>query len=67
MLIGAMVIYAIGVCWLKVVTDMSFAKAFSVGALPFLLGDVIKIVAAASIARALRPMIAERLMVPRTT
>ena len=67
MLIGTMVIYAIGVCWLKVVTDMSFAKAFSVGALPFLLGDVIKIVAAASIARALRPMIAERLMVPRTT
>jgi len=66
MLIGTVVIYAVGVSWLKVVTGMTVAQAFAVGALPFLPGDVIKIAAAASLARALRPMIAERLMVPRT-
>lgn len=66
MLIGTIVIYAVGVSWLKVVTDMTFAKSFAVGALPFLLGDAIKIVAAVSIAKALRPMIAERLMILRT-
>ena len=67
LLIGTAVIYALGVSWLKVATDMSIAKSFAVGALPFLLGDVIKIAAAVSIAKVLRPTIAERLLIARTT
>ena len=67
MLIGTFVIYAVGVSWLKVATDMTLAKAMAVGMLPFLAGDAVKIVAAVAIAKALRPMISERLMSPRTT
>lgn len=39
---GSLIIYALGVSWLSVVTGMSFAQAFIAGAVPFLLGDVIK-------------------------
>jgi len=67
LLIGTAVIYTLGVSWLKIATDMTLAKSFAVGALPFLLGDVIKIAAAVSIAKVLRPTIAERLLVARTT
>lgn len=67
MIIGTIIIYAVGVSWLKVVTGMSFTKSISVGMLPFLLGDALKIAAAVPIAKALRPMLAERLMMLRTT
>lgn len=61
-LVGAhVIIYALGVTWLKVATGMTFAKAMTVGMVPFLLGDVIKIVAAVLIARALAPMIPKKL------
>ena len=53
---GTLIIYAFGVAWLKVVTGMSFSKAVTVGMLPFLIGDALKIAAAIPIARALRPM-----------
>jgi biotin transport system substrate-specific component len=56
MVAGTLIIYAFGVSWLKVVTGMSFSKAVTVGMLPFLIGDVLKIAAAIPIARALRPM-----------
>lgn len=67
MVLGTIVIYAVGVSWLKVVTGMAWSKSIAVGMLPFLLGDVLKIAAAVPIAKALRPMISERLMIPRTT
>ena len=67
MVLGTVVIYAVGVSWLKVVTGMTFSKAIAVGMLPFLLGDALKIVAAVPIAKALRPVITERLMIPSTT
>lgn len=57
MLIGTIVLYACGVTWLKTLTGMPWPKAFAVGMLPFLVGDALKIVAAAAIARALRPII----------
>lgn len=57
MLAGSLVIYAAGVPWLKVVTAMTFEKAIAVGMMPFLIGDGLKIMAAAFIARALRPVI----------
>jgi biotin transport system substrate-specific component len=56
MLAGTLIIYAFGVTWLKVVTGMGFAKAVTVGMLPFLIGDAFKIAAAIPIARALRPI-----------
>ena len=56
MVAGTLVIYAFGVSWLKLVTGMSFSKALTVGMLPFLIGDALKIAAAIPIARALRPM-----------
>ena len=56
MVAGTLIIYAFGVSWLKVVTGISFPKALTVGMLPFLIGDALKIAAAIPIARALRPM-----------
>ena len=40
---------------------MTYAKAMTVGMLPFLPGDAAKIVAAAMIARAMRPVLREKL------
>jgi biotin transport system substrate-specific component len=57
MVTGTLIIYAFGVTWLKVVTGMSFSKAITVGMLPFLIGDALKIAAAVPIAKALRPML----------
>lgn len=65
MLIGSAVIYACGVPWLKMVTKMPWEKAITVGALPFLLGDLIKILAAVAIARIIRPIIIAQ--IPQST
>lgn len=56
MVAGTLTIYLFGVAWLKVVTGMELSKAVSVGMLPFLIGDTVKIAAAIPIARALRPV-----------
>jgi biotin transport system substrate-specific component len=56
MLLGTAVLYACGVPWLKMVTAMPLAKALAVGMYPFLLGDGIKIAAAALIAKSARPV-----------
>ena len=56
MLLGAAVLYACGVPWLAMVTGMPFVKALAVGMYPFLLGDGIKIAAAALIAQSVRPI-----------
>jgi biotin transport system substrate-specific component len=57
MICGTVVLYACGVTWLKIVTGMTAAKALMAGLIPFLIGDALKIVAAAAIARALRPVV----------
>jgi biotin transport system substrate-specific component len=57
MICGTLLLYAFGVSWLKIVTGMSPAKALALGMFPFLIGDALKIAAAAGIARALRPVI----------
>jgi len=54
--LGSLVIYALGVPWLKWVTDWPWEKALMLGMLPFIPGDVVKAVAAVMLARALRPM-----------
>ncbi len=57
MIIGSLIVYAAGVPWLKFATGMSFQKALSLGMYPFIIGDAIKIIAAAFIARAIRPIV----------
>jgi biotin transport system substrate-specific component len=45
--LGTLVIYAIGVPWLAVVVGLSAGEAIGTGLVPFLLGDILKLLAAA--------------------
>jgi len=54
MVIGMLIIYALGSLQLSLVAKMSFKKALAVGALPFIPGDVIKILLAAIISSRLK-------------
>ena len=56
-IIGSLVLYAVGVPWLKMVTQMSWTKALMVGVLPFLIGDAIKASVVLILARAIRPIL----------
>ena len=58
MIMGVLVVYAGGVCWLKAISGISWGKAVSAGLLPFVPGDILKIAAAAPLARTLRPVMA---------
>ena len=49
MVIGNIVIYAIGVTYLKFAIDVTWAMALSLGMVPFLLGDALKIALAAGL------------------
>ena len=49
MVVGNLVIYAIGVTWLKFAIGVDWATAIALGLTPFLLGDAIKIAAAAGL------------------
>ena len=53
---GLLMVFLLGVPWLKAVTGMAWEKAFLVGMAPFLPGDVLKATAAVLLARAIRPM-----------
>lgn len=44
-LVGTVIIYAFGVTWLSIVLG-SFSKALELGLLPFVIGDIIKLLAA---------------------
>ena len=57
MILASLVIYALGTSWLKVSTGMSWPKTLAVGMYPFLLGDALKITAAAFVVKTIRPMI----------
>jgi biotin transport system substrate-specific component len=49
MALGNLVIYVFGIAGLMVLADMSFVKALTLGVLPFLIGDAIKILLAAGL------------------
>jgi len=55
--LGSLAIYAVGVPWLKGVTQMSWSRSFWVGMAPFLLGDALKAFAALMLARSIRPVL----------
>ncbi|SHJ35012.1 biotin transporter BioY [Propionispora hippei] len=43
---GIGLVYILGVCWLSTITGMPLAKAITVGALPYIPGDLFKVVIA---------------------
>jgi biotin transport system substrate-specific component len=49
MVVGNVVIYALGVTWLKYAVDVTWAQAVALGLTPFVIGDAIKIAAAAGL------------------
>lgn len=49
MVLGNLVIYAVGVTWLKFAIDATWATALQLGVAPFLIGDVVKIALAAGL------------------
>ena len=55
--LGSLTIYLFGVPWLKMVTKMSWQKAWIAGALPFLIGDAIKACVVVILGRSVRPML----------
>lgn len=58
---GSLLIYGLGVPWLKMVTQMSWSKALLVGMVPFLIGDAVKASVALILARAVRPILKRQL------
>ena len=61
-IIGSLALYALGVPWLKTVTQMSWTKALMVGVLPFLIGDAIKACVVVILARSVRPILKRQLI-----
>ncbi|MCK5310458.1 MAG: biotin transporter BioY [Desulfobacteraceae bacterium] len=57
MIAGSIIVYAAGVPWLKVVTGMVWSKSLALGMYPFIIGDILKIAAAAFITKTIRPYI----------
>jgi len=57
MVVGSLIIYAIGVPWLQMILGLSLGKALAVGMYPFVPGDIIKIVAAYVIVKSVRPLL----------
>jgi biotin transport system substrate-specific component len=57
MVVGMIVIYACGITQLSLIARLSVGKAISVGALPFLIGDILKIIAAALLSLKLKNII----------
>ncbi len=53
--VGTLVIYLFGVTQLSLVAKLSFKKAIAVGVLPFLIGDAVKILAAAFVVIKVKP------------
>ncbi len=56
-IVAAIVIYAIGVPWLKFRTGMDWEKAVFAGMVPFLPGDAVKVAAAVAIAAFAKPVV----------
>jgi len=56
-IIGSLFIYALGVPWLKAMTQMTWIKAWMAGMTPFLPGDALKAAAAILLSRSLSPLL----------
>ena len=49
MLLGSAVIYAVGVPWLMAAADLSLQQGLELGLYPFVIGDLLKLLAAAGL------------------
>lgn len=58
MLCGTAALYICGVSWLKLVTGMAWSKALGLGVIPFIPGDIAKIIAATLLIKSLRQLTA---------
>jgi len=58
--LGSLIVYSLGLPWLKFVTKIPLTKIFWVGMIPFLPGDTIKAVLAIILARAFRPILSRQ-------
>jgi biotin transport system substrate-specific component len=56
MVCGTTALYVCGVSWLKLVTGMAWSKAVGIGVIPFLPGDIAKIIAATLLIESLRQL-----------
>ena len=56
-IMGTIILYIVGITQLSLVTGIGIKKAITVGMLPFLPGDILKIIAASFIASKLKPII----------
>lgn len=54
-LVMEIIVYLIGIPWLKINLSTTWAKAFTVGLLPFIPGDAVKIAVAAAASKILYP------------
>lgn len=59
LILASLMVYAIGVPWLKFSTGMDWLKAFTAGCVPFLIGDALKIGAAFFLGMMLKPLLEE--------
>ncbi|KGO33664.1 MAG: biotin transporter BioY [Desulfoprunum sp.] len=57
MVVGSLIIYAIGVPWLQMMFGLGLGKALAVGMYPFIPGDIVKIAAAYAIVKGVRPLL----------
>jgi len=57
MVAGSLIVYAIGVPWLKLAFSLPWNKALVLGMYPFLIGDGLKITAAVFIAKKIQPLL----------
>ena len=60
MVLGNLVIYALGVTWLALSLDVNLARALELGAWPFLIGDALKVALAAGLLPAAWWLVRER-------
>lgn len=59
MIVGSIMLYGVGVPWLKLAFSLSWGQALALGLVPFLLGDAVKIAGAVIMARKIRPLLKE--------
>ena len=58
-LVGTVIIYLFGVPWLKFLLGLSWSEALAAGVIPFLIGDILKLIAAVMVTKQFRPRIDE--------
>lgn len=55
LIVGNIILYGIGVPWLKLVLKVTWGKALALGVLPFIPGTLIKMIVALALIKTLRP------------